>query len=65
MERGLKDELRMMPNGKHDDQVDAASRAFARVSGSDLWLETMYAGMRDEEEAQPAPVADSWTSILS
>ena len=61
----FKDELRLMPNGKHDDQVDAASRAFARVSGSDLWLETMYAGMRDEEETEAAPVADSWTSIIN
>ena len=26
---GFKDELRMFPNGKHDDRVDAAARAFA------------------------------------
>ena len=28
----LKDEMRNFPNGKHDDQVDAGSRAFARLS---------------------------------
>jgi predicted phage terminase large subunit-like protein len=29
---GLVDEMRNFPNGKHDDQVDAGSRAFSRLS---------------------------------
>ena len=28
---GLIEEMRMFPNGKHDDRIDACSRAFAEL----------------------------------
>ena len=47
-----KAELRLFPNGRHDDQVDASARAFGRVSlNHDAWLEFMYSGA-GEEDAQ-------------
>lgn len=33
----LIDELRMFPNGNHDDQVDALSRAFHRLTSAKRW----------------------------
>lgn len=34
---GLVDEMRMFPNGNHDDQIDALSRAFSVLLGAGQW----------------------------
>lgn len=34
----LIDEMRMFPNGKHDDQVDALSRAFSELIQKNSWF---------------------------
>jgi len=47
------DELTSFPNGAHDDQVDAASGAFARISpqGASIWTEFYKQEMsRDERD---------------
>ena len=33
---GLIDEMRMFPNGRHDDRIDACSRAFSQLIGEDV-----------------------------
>jgi phage terminase large subunit-like protein len=30
----LREEMRMFPNGRHDDQIDGLSRAFAQLFGA-------------------------------
>ena len=50
--KAWKDEARLFPFGKNDDQIDACSRAFAKVAAMDTWISSMYDGMRREESSQ-------------
>ena len=46
-------EMRVFPNGAHDDQVDALSDAFAELTQNNFGLLDFYGGLAAETEQQP------------
>lgn len=49
----LINEMRMFPNGTYDDQVDALSRAFAKLNNNDFGLLDYYENMNKKQDNQP------------
>jgi len=43
-------ELRVFPNGRHDDQADALSRAFAELHGGDTGVLDYYEKLMKQQE---------------
>lgn len=51
--RALIDEMLVAPRGSHDDQLDAAARAFCEIArGADPWIEAMTVDDEKEEAAK-------------
>jgi len=50
----LKDEMRLFPNGKHDDQIDACSQAFNELNDNTLGLIEVMQKQLEEMKAKKA-----------